>query len=115
MNWYIVKLVFKISNISKASQFDEQLRLIEAACEEEASSKAMLIGEGEDTSFVSSDGSIVQWKFIALSYLFLIQNLENGIELCAQTLEVDDEENYLNALELKQNKIFTNATKVVLT
>lgn len=113
MNWYIVKLVFKIGNKSNASQFDEQLRLIEAVSEEEAISKAMFIGEREQTSFVSSDGSIIQWKFIAISHLLLLQTLENGVELCAQTVEVDNEAYYLNALALKQDNIIANSKKAI--
>ena len=38
MNWYVVKIVFKIVSVKEVNQtqFDEQLKLIEAANEEEA-------------------------------------------------------------------------------
>lgn len=41
MNWYVAKLVFRITcgNGNHPPQFDEQLRLISATCEKEALKK----------------------------------------------------------------------------
>ena len=66
MNWYISKIVFKISseNTHHKPQFDEQLRLIAAASEEEAFIKARTIGIGEEDSFLNDRNNTVKWEFI---------------------------------------------------
>lgn len=112
MNWYIAKLVFQILNKSETHQFDEQLRLIQAVNENEAIEKALKIGKTEEDEFVNSENQKVHWKFQAITSLHAVKNLENGTELCSQILEKRAEENYLESIKLKHQKIIAPLTAV---
>jgi hypothetical protein len=68
MNWYLSKIIFRIicGEGQHTPQFDEQLRLIAAANEEEAFDKAMAIGQREQDGFYnheqnSSSGNSSTW------------------------------------------------------
>jgi hypothetical protein len=112
MNWYISKLVFQILNKSETHQFDEQLRLIQAMNENEAIEKALKIGKAEEDEFVNSENQKVHLKFQAITSLHAVKNLENGTELCSQLLEKRTEENYLESIKLKHQKIIASLTAV---
>lgn len=113
MNWYIAKLVFQIINKSETHQFDEQLRLIEAENDNQAIEKALKIGKTNEDEFVNADNQKVYWKFQAIISIHEVKNLENGTELCSQIIEKRAEENYLESIKLKHQKIVTPLTAVL--
>ena len=63
MNWYLAKLVFRIicGDGDHTPQFDEQLRLIYAADEDEALYKAIQLGTDEQDCFANNKQQMVHW------------------------------------------------------
>ena len=114
MNWYIAKIVFGINAESQnKQQFDEQLRLITADCQEEALLKARMIGLGEEDSFLNDRNQQVRWEFINVSELVPLKKLEDGVEVYSHIREMDEAKSYINfvhrrAVELKLNASSSN-------
>ncbi len=92
MNWYLVKLIYcvDISGNDKLSQFDEQLKLIKALNLEEAFFKARELGKKGEAVFTNTNKLAVNWKFIDVADLKLIEHFEDGMEVYSRTEEVDD-------------------------
>lgn len=103
MNWYISKIVFRISaeNTLHKPQFDEQLRLIAAESEEEAFMKARTIGLSEEDSFLNDKQNTVKWEFINVSEIVPIKKLEDGMELYSHIHETDEAKSYIHCIHQK--------------
>jgi hypothetical protein len=103
MNWYISKIVFKISaeNTQHKPQFDEQLRLIAADSEGEAFLKARTIGIGEEDSFLNDRNNTVKWEFINVSEVIPLNKLEDGMEIYSQIHETDEARSYIHCVHQK--------------
>ena len=110
MNWYIAKLVFNINinNGSNNSQFDEQLRLLEASEPGSAFAKARALGRREEDSFLNEKGENVTWKFIDVSDVQPLSELKHGAEIYSGTLTDDQPEDYINFIRLKALMIQSN-------
>jgi hypothetical protein len=107
MNWYISKIVFRIvcGNGEHTPQFDEQLRLIHAADEEQAFQKAQLLGRHEQDSFLNQHKQLVQWQFINISELYKLASITDGIELYSRIQESENASNYMNMIHEKARRI----------
>ena len=103
MNSYLVKLVYQIicGDGQHTAQFDEQLRLLTAAGEEEALYKSRRIGLQEEETFYNNRRQAVQWKFINVVELYAMQDLADGAEVFSQIKESDDAESYCRFLHHK--------------
>ena len=103
MNWYIVKLVYRIicGNGEHTAQFDEQLRLLQAECKEEAIDKAIHVGRKEEETFYNDAQQLVQWKFIAISEIYPLENFIDGAEICSQIKETNDADAYCTFVQHK--------------
>ena len=103
MNWYISKIIFKITaeNTDHKPQFDEQLRLIAADSEEEAFLKARAIGLGAEDSFLNDLNNTVKWEFINVSEVVRIQRLEDGMEIYSHIHETDEAGPYIHCVHQK--------------
>jgi hypothetical protein len=103
MNWYIAKIVFKISaeNTQHKPQFDEQLRLIAAPSDGEAFLKARTIGIGEEDSFLNEKSNRVRWEFINVSEIVPLRKLEDGMEIYSQIHETDEAKSYIHCVHQK--------------
>lgn len=103
MNWYIAKIIFRISNGAgkSTSQFDEHLRLIEADNFEEAFLKARILGIQEESSFLNDQQEMVKWEFVNVSELFPMKELKDGQELYSQIQERDDAGPYIHYIHQK--------------
>jgi hypothetical protein len=115
MNWYIAKIIFRISNGAggQKSQFDEHLRLIEAAHFEEAFLKARILGLQEEASFLNDYRQLVKWEFVNVAELFPVNELRDGQELYSQIHETEEADPYINyvhqkaaAMQLKHRPAF---------
>lgn len=96
MKWYIAKLIYRIicgEGIHKP-QFDEQLRLIYAEDDLNAFQKASATGYREEETFLNNSSKLVQWKFMAVCELHLLNELTDGAELYSRICEEDDADNY---------------------
>ncbi|HRX93175.1 MAG TPA: DUF4288 domain-containing protein [Chitinophagaceae bacterium] len=107
MKWYLVKLVFRIicGDGEHAAQFDEQLRLVEAASKEEAFHKAQAMGVREQEIFFNQQEQLVQWQFISTSELYEFNKLVDGAELYSRIEERDDPDNYIKVVHAKAEQI----------
>lgn len=96
MNWYIVKIVFRIisGDGKHDAQFDEQLRLISAENDGQAYLKAKAIGLEAQESFMNSRQQPVRWEFIDVAEINPIHDLIDGAELYYHIHEPADAEIY---------------------
>lgn len=96
MKWYLVKVIFRIicGDGTHTPQFDEQLRIIEAEDEKIAFEKAQKIGSDEEQSFFNVRQELVQWKFINVAELYLLNGFIDGAELYSRIYETDDADGY---------------------
>ena len=110
MNWYIAKIVFNITadGVNK-TQFDEQLRLINADSTEEALLRARTIGLSEEDSFYNDNKKKVKWEFVNVAELLPIKKLEDGIELYSRIHETDEANSYINFVHQKAISLRLNA------
>jgi len=111
MNWYISKIVFRISadNTQQKPQFDEQLRLIAADSAEEAFLKARVIGIGEEDSFLNNKKNTVRWEFINVSEIVPLKKLEDGMEIYSQIHETEEARSYIHCVHQKAIFLRTHA------
>lgn len=103
MNWYISKIVFRITaeNTQHKPQFDEQLRLIAAASDEQAFLKARTIGISEEDSFLNEKKNKVKWEFINVAEIIPLKNLEDGMEIYSQIHETEEAKSYIHCVHQK--------------
>jgi len=111
MNWYVAKLIFRITcgNGNHQPQFDEQLRLISAIGEKEALKKAQKLIYEEKLATENKDQSPIRWDFINMTELYQVDELKDGSEIYCNILEVNDAEEYIEmsnqkALLISQNQ-----------
>lgn len=107
MYWYLAKIVYQImiANGEYGSQFEEQLRLIQAENGQEALEKAIALGEKEETVFYNYRDQQVYWKFLDVPELQLIQQLNDGMQLYSHIEEPEYAENYLALMQSKADNI----------
>ncbi len=116
MNWYLAKMVFRIicGDGNHTAQFDEQLRLISAGSKEEAFHKAQLLGGREEEMFFNNNQQLVQWQFISVSELFLLNELIDGAEVYSRIEEKENAGIYLHIIQKKAEQIrFDNAPELL--
>ncbi|MCL6524940.1 MAG: DUF4288 domain-containing protein [Thermoflavifilum sp.] len=111
MKWYLAKLVYRIvvGDGHHQAQFEEQLRLIIAANQQEAIQKARQIGKSSEQTFENVHHQLVQWRFLDISELYLIPQIEDGMELYSHIEEPDFPDNYLKLLKHKSAAIDLNS------
>ena len=116
MNWYLSKIVFRIicGDGQHTAQFDEQLRLITAAHEEEACEKAMTIGRQEQDGFYNHEPQLVQWKFINVAELYRLSGLLDGAEMYSRIQETDDADSYIDQTNRRADHIRASNTHKML-
>ena len=116
MNWYLAKLVFQIvcEKGNHVAQFDEQLRLIAAENIDTAYRKAYSIGSGEEESFLNAKEQVVSWRFIDVSELNLLHELNDGTELYSRTEEQANAEAYIHSIHQKARTLLLGNPKAVL-
>lgn len=110
MKSYLAKLIFNIiiENKDTTSQFDEQIRIIQAHNTEEAFRKARATGKREEETFTNSNNELVQWKFIDVAELHSLQELKDGEQIYSQTHETNDSKSFINFIREKALLIQTN-------
>lgn len=114
MNWYVAKIVFGIAaeHAEPITQFDEQIRLIQADDREEAFLKARMIGLGEEDSFLNEKNNRVKWEFINVADILPITRLEDGVELYSRIHEMDEAQSYINFIHQKAITLRLNARPI---
>lgn len=97
MKRFIAKIIFGIHNsrLNVITQFDEQIRLIEARDEHEALLKSKLLGVREEYSFLNENDEEVKWEFINVTEIYELNELKDGMELYSRIHETDSQEHYI--------------------
>lgn len=110
MEWYVAKIIFQIlcGDGNHQVQFDEQLRLLQAAGWPEALGKARAIGEKEQCRFLNQRQRWVEWKFINIAELSCIGHLEDGQEVHYQITEPADANLYIRKVEQQALSLGSN-------
>ena len=113
MNWYVAKLIFRITcgNGNHQPQFDEQLRLISASGEKEALRKA----QEEKLIMENKSQLAIRWNFINMTELYQVDELKDGSEIYCNILEVNDAEEYIEMSHQKALLISQNQQTSVTT
>ncbi len=116
MKWYLTKIVFRIlcGDGDHKAQFDEQLRLVAAANEEEALNKAVGWGQMEEDRFLNQKEQLVYWKFVNVSELYTLSELIDGAELYSQIKETDRPDHYTDTIHKKHEHIREKTTHQIL-
>ena len=112
MNWFLAKIVYRIvcGEGNHTAQFDEQLRLIQAADENEAFDKAKAIGEQEQEVFLNQQQKLITWQFVNVCELYKISALIDGAELYSRIQETDNADAYEDLVHKKAAHIKANYT-----
>jgi hypothetical protein len=109
MNWYIAKVIFKISSENSVkSQFDEHLRLVKAISFEEALLKARIIGISEEDSFINDRHQPVRWEFVNVAELIPLHDLKDGSEVYSQIHETEEAHSYIHHVHQKAASLQLN-------
>ena len=111
MNWYLTKLVFRITcgDGKHQPQFDEQLRLISAENEENALAKIDRLIREEQEILGSKNQSAIRWDFINMTEFYQLDEFKDGSEIYFNIPDVKDADQYIEmvnqkALLIKQNQ-----------
>jgi len=117
MNWYVAKLIFRITcgNGNHQPQFDEQLRLISASGEKEALIKAQKLISEEKLIMGNKNQSAIRWDFINMTELYQVDELKDGSEIYCNILEVNNVEEYIEMSNQKALLISQNQQTSVTT
>lgn len=106
MNWYVAKIVFRITlaKESAVGQFDEHLRLIRAESLEEAFIKARLLGIKEE-DYDQDQEQKASWEFVNVSELRPVDSLCDGAEVYSQVREVREARSYIQLIHQKASAL----------
>lgn len=107
MKRYLVKLMFNINidNGNNASQFDEQVRVIEAQGSEDAFFKARAIGRKEEESFLNKDNQLVSWNFIDVAEVYPLEDIKDGEQVYSNTRKIKDTSSFISYIRQKSMEI----------
>ncbi len=96
MKWYLAKIVFRIvcGNGNHTPQFDEQFRLLSAENAALAFIKAVNKGNESEERFYNIHKQVVQWKFLDVPEIILINEMVDGTEIYSSIKESDDAADY---------------------
>jgi hypothetical protein len=116
MNWYIAKIVYQIicEDGEHTPQFDEQLRLVHATNQLHAFKKAWYIGNQEEDCFLNNVNKPVQWKFIDVAEITLIDEVTDGAEIYSKISEEEDAESYIHTIHLRADNLCESSSHELL-
>ena len=108
MKWYLAKIIYRIvcGTGNHKPQFDEQLRLIAALESREAFEKASLMGRTGAGTFYKENRQLVQWQFINIAELNLIDELADGAEIYSSIHELEHAEAYISFVHYKAQQVY---------
>lgn len=107
MNWFVAKVVYQIicGPGTHAPQFDEQLRLVNAANIGDAWEKASELGEQGQYAFRNQKQELVKWQFVNVPEVYPLSELKDGMELYSRIEEPGNPDTYLAWLQMKSSQL----------
>lgn len=114
MRIFIAKIVFNIvtGTAVKRSQFEEQLRLVEAENLEEALLKARAIGISQEETIHREGQPATRWEFVDVADLLPVSELRNGTEIYSQIHETEESHEYIHNVHQRGMAIRLNAVQI---
>lgn len=94
-----------IDNGNNASQFDEQVRIIESHNLEDAFYKARAIGKREEETFLNADNQLVNWQFIDVADVYPLENVKDGDQVYSSTRKIKDTTSFISYIRQKSMEI----------
>jgi hypothetical protein len=109
-NWYLIKLTYRFicGNGEHAAEFNEQIRMICAEDTLHAFHKARLIGERETTA-LNTAAITACWKFIDVSAIIPINQLQDGAELWSHNYETTDAAQYISTTRQQASNLLQHS------
>jgi len=100
---FIAKIIWQIIIPTNqiASEFDVQLRIINASDLEEALLKANNLGQKHEETFLNNKGQHVSWSFINVEFVKEITSFDDGFEICSQTVHAPDALQFIKDIHVK--------------
>jgi len=107
MKWYLAKLIYRIicGEGTHTPQFDEQLRLINAEDDFMAYQKAKATGLLEEDIFFNNKQKMVNWKFIDVSEIHVIDEFIDGAELYSRIFEHEEADNFIKLTHWRSEQL----------
>jgi Domain of unknown function (DUF4288) len=107
MKQYLTKLMFNIhiDDGNDASQFDEQIRIVQSESLEDAFHKARRIGKTEEETFMNSHNRPVRWQFIDVSDVYSLEELKDGEQLYSNTHKIKDTSSFIRYIRQRSMEI----------
>lgn len=106
MKKYLTKLIFNVNiGNSNRTEFDEQIRIIEASDLETAFLKARSLGRKEEESFVNNNNQLVNWTFIDVAEIYLLDDMKDGEQVYSNTRKIKDADSFINHVRQKSMEI----------
>ncbi len=106
MKKYLAKLIFNVNiENSEHKEFDEQIRIIEAHDLEGAFLKARNVGRREEESFFDSSNKLVDWIFIDVAEIYLLDGMKDGEQVYSNTRKIKDSHSFISYVRQKSMEI----------
>jgi hypothetical protein len=115
MKWYSTRLIFQIciDQDLRALQFDESIRLFQAASEDHALDVARKAGMADETSFVNIRGERIFWKFIDVNMVHCIGEIAQGQEVFSDTRIEEKSAPYIRSVRQYAQHIQSNSKRTI--
>ena len=94
------------------SEFDVQLRLILADEKEWAVEKASTIGRLEETSFKNSKDQLITWKFIGVTEISLLGDLDDTLLVHSESESPENINEYRRSIKTKMLQVGTHPENI---
>ncbi len=114
MNWFLAKIIFQVicGNGKHPAQFEEQIRLIQAADKAAAFTKANTLAKNEEESFFSLSNQMICWKMVAVTDIYPFNTELDGAELFSGTREEEDADAFIYLAKLRSNDLLNDAVEI---
>lgn len=106
MKKYLTKLIFNVNiENSDREEFDEQIRIVEAHDLQGAFFKARNVGRREEESFINNGNQLVNWIFIDVAEIYLLDTIKDGEQVYSNTRKIKDSNSFISYVRQKSMEI----------
>lgn len=114
MNWFLAKIIFQVicGNGKHPAQFEEQIRLIQAADKAAAFAKANALAKSEEESFFSLSNKMICWKMVAVTDIFSFDATLDGAELFSGTRVEENADAFIYSARLRANDVLNEPVEI---
>lgn len=115
MNWYLVKMIFRIicGEGKHTAQFEEQLRLVSSSSSKEAIAKANVLAKKEEESFLNHAQQPVRWKLIAVTDVYAFETGIDGAAVYSKICEEDHPALFIRSAKMRSQDVWNNCAEII--